>query len=96
MVQCVDRNVNDDFRPINHNHSDDNNNNNDDDQLALNNMADVALLTLTDLYMVGETYLRLNGVDISSYLEEQQEDHHSSDYDCWQLKLIMSKQCITN
>ena len=90
MVQCVDRNVNDDFRPINHS---DNNNNND-----LNNMADVALLTLTDLYSVGETYLRLHDVDISTYLEEEEEDHHPSDYEdydgkkwnCWQLKLIMS------
>ena len=58
MVQCVDRDPENDFRPSIYAHSD-----NDDNAThqALNNMADVALLTLTDLYKVGELYLKSKG-----------------------------------
>ena len=52
MVQCVNRDASNDFRPI---ASD------DVHTTELNAMADEALLTLTELYAVGEAYLKSHG-----------------------------------
>ena len=102
MVQCVDRDPENDFRPLSIAHND----NDDDDNAthqALNNMADVALLTLTDLYKVGELYLKSKGwvaIDQSSTVSggimyehyETGEVSEEPNYDnlTWQMKLMLS------
>jgi len=68
MVQCVERDVDNDFRPVSVASVDDG----DDDVdktsahqqhqlMTLNKMADIALLTLSDLYDVGESHLKSRG-----------------------------------
>ena len=52
MMQSVDRDPNNDFRPIS---------TPSDDNEALLEMADVALLTLSDLYTVAEMHLKSKG-----------------------------------
>ena len=92
MVQCVDRDVNNDFRPIESNQS-----------TALTSMADVALLTLTDLYNIGESLLKSGGwqpIDQSSTISggivyehsESGETSEEPEYEkwSWQIKLILS------
>ena len=101
MVQCVDRDPENDFRPsiIAHDDNDDNATH----YQALNNMADVALLTLTDLYKVGELYLKSKGwvaIDQSSTVSggiiyecnETGEVSEEPNYDNlnWQMKLMLS------
>jgi spermidine synthase len=94
MVQCVDRDPNNDFRPLDSQSG---------DQLALNNMADVALLTLSDLYMIGEMFLKSQGwfpVDQSSNVSggivyehnETGEVSEEPNYEnlSWQMKLMLS------
>jgi hypothetical protein len=56
MVQCVRRDTNDDFRPLPCSDDDD-----PSHVMALNDMVDVALLTLTDLYSAAEAYLKCHG-----------------------------------
>ena len=92
MVQCVERDINADFRPI------------DNQPLALKNMADVALLALTEMYQVGESVLKSYygwyPIDQSSTVsggivyehretgEISEEPNH--DKLSWQLKLMLS------
>ena len=92
MVQCVERDINADFRPI------------DNQPLALKNMADVALLALTEMYQVGESLLKKHygwiPIDQSSTVSggivyEHRETGEVSEepyYDklSWQLKLMLS------
>ena len=96
MVQCVDRDVNNDFRPIA--------SNDDANASTLNDMADVALLALTDLYMIGEAYLKRHGwfpLEQSSSVAggivyehhesgETSEEPNVDDDMSWQLKLMLS------
>jgi len=92
MVQCVERDIKTDFCPI------------DDQPLALKNMADVALLALTEMYQVGESVLKSYygwyPIDQSSTVsggivyehretgEISEEPNH--DKLSWQLKLMLS------
>jgi len=92
MVQCVERDIRSDFRPI------------DNQSLALKNMADVALLALTELYQVAESLLKKHygwiPIDQSSTVsggivyehretgEISEEPYH--DKMSWQLKLMLS------
>ena len=98
MVQCVDRDASNEFRPIVCSSPDDAN------ASTLNEMADVALLALTDLYMIGEAYLQSHGwfpIDQSSSVSGGiMYEHHESgetseepivdDNMSWQLKLMLS------
>ncbi len=93
-MQRVDRDPNNDFRPIS--------TVGDDDQASLEEMADVALLTLSDLYTVAEMNLKSLGwhpVDQSEkvsggivYEHDNGEISEEPDYDklSWQMKLMLS------
>jgi hypothetical protein len=101
MVQCVDRDAENDFRPIVRGDK-------CNSSVALTDMADVALLTLNDLYMVAETFLTSNGwfpVDLSTSVKggivyehegtgekaEEPEVHGIT----WQMKLMLSIPVLT-
>ncbi|KAL7539631.1 LOW QUALITY PROTEIN: hypothetical protein ACHAXR_010094 [Thalassiosira sp. AJA248-18] len=99
MVQCVKRDVGNDFRPIFDAH--DAAVAADDDAthqlLALNNMADLALLTLSDLYTVGELFLKPpNRSNVSGGIvyehNETGELSEEPNYEklSWQMKLMLS------
>ena len=97
MVQGVRRDVNDEFRPVTPH-------DNDADGLALNDMADAALLTLMDLYNVGESFLKFHGwyaIDQSSTISggivyehngsgEVSEEPMIRDEMNWEMRLILS------
>ena len=99
MVQCVPRDADNDFRPLDNEEAA----GHDDTYHELLAMADVALLTLTDLYKVGELYLKSMGwipVDTSPHVSggivyEHSETGESSEepnYEMlnWQRKLMLS------
>ncbi len=93
MMQRVDRDPNNDFRPIS--------TSGDDNQASLE-MADVALLTLSDLYTIAEMHLKSLGwhpVDQSEkvsggivYEHDNGEISEEPDYEklSWQMKLMLS------
>ena len=108
MVQCVKRDVDNDFRPL-FTANDaaavaaDAQSDATHQLLALNNMADLALLTLSDLYTVGELFLKSQGwspIDQSSSVSggivyehnETGELSEEPSYEelSWQMKLMLS------
>lgn len=96
MMQRVDRDPNNDFRPVSTTFSD------DDNQASLEEMADVALLTLSDLYTIAEMHLKSLGwhpVDQSEkvsggivYERDSGEISEEPDHEkmSWQMKLMLS------
>ena len=99
MVQCVPRDADNDFRPIDNAASGHDN----DAYHELLAMADMALLTLTDLYKVGELYLKSMGwipIDTSPNVSgginyehnETGELSEEPNYETlsWQRKLMLS------
>ena len=95
MMQSVDRDPNNDFRPISTYSGDENNQ-------AFLEMADVALLTLSDLYTIAEMHLKSRGwhpVDQSEkvsggivYEHDNGDISEEPDYEemSWQMKLMLS------
>lgn len=103
MMQCVERDAENDFRPIVVRGGDDGNSSSA--AAALTDMADVALLTLSDLYMVAEAFLKSNGwipVDNESApvqggivyehegSGEQTDEPELDNGTTWQMKLMLA------
>ena len=103
MMQCVERDAENDFRPIVRGGDEGNCDPDSNSSSALTDMADVALLTLSDLYMVAEAFLKSNGwipVDESATVQGgivyehegsgEQTDEPEVDGMTWQMKLMLA------
>jgi len=96
MVQCVDRDAENGFAPII------NIQDNDASSVALSNMADVALLALSDLYAIAEAYIKSKGwfpvdrvqggivYENESSGEISEEPEIKDGNTSWQMKLLLS------